>query len=64
MNDLIDICKISGEVSLDGENIYQRGIDVVQLRQRVGMVFQKAQSVPDVDLGQRRLRPATARHQT
>ena len=46
MNDLIDSCKISGEVSLDGENIYQRGIDVVQLRQRVGMVFQKPNPFP------------------
>ena len=46
MNDLIDGCKISGEVSLDGENIYQRGIDVVQLRQRVGMVFQKPNPFP------------------
>ena len=46
MNDLIDSCKISGEVSLDGENIYQRGVDVVQLRQRVGMVFQKPNPFP------------------
>ena len=46
MNDLIDGCKITGEVSLDGENIYQRGIDVVQLRQRVGMVFQKPNPFP------------------
>ena len=46
MNDLIDGCKTSGDVSLDGENIYQRGIDVVQLRQRVGMVFQKPNPFP------------------
>lgn len=46
MNDLIDACKVNGEVSLDGENIYQRGIDVVQLRQRVGMVFQKPNPFP------------------
>ncbi len=46
MNDLIDGCKTSGEVTLDGENIYQRGIDVVQLRQRVGMVFQKPNPFP------------------
>ena len=46
MNDLIDGCKITGEVELDGENIYQRGIDVVQLRQRVGMVFQKPNPFP------------------
>lgn len=46
MNDLIDSCKIQGEVSLDGENIYARGVDVVQLRQRVGMVFQKPNPFP------------------
>ena len=46
MNDLIDSCKISGEVELDGENIHQRGVDVVQLRQRVGMVFQKPNPFP------------------
>ncbi len=46
MNDLIESCKITGEVSLDGENIYQRGVDVVQLRQRVGMVFQKPNPFP------------------
>ena len=46
MNDLIDSCKISGQVSLDGENIYARGVDVVQLRQRVGMVFQKPNPFP------------------
>jgi phosphate transport system ATP-binding protein len=46
MNDLIEGCKITGEVSLDGENIYSRGIDVVNLRQRVGMVFQKPNPFP------------------
>ena len=46
MNDLIESCKITGEVSLDGENIYGRGVDVVQLRQRVGMVFQKPNPFP------------------
>ena len=46
MNDLIDGCKITGEVTLDGENLYQRGVDVVQLRQRVGMVFQKPNPFP------------------
>jgi len=46
MNDLIDSCRISGDVSLDGENIYARGVDVVQLRQRVGMVFQKPNPFP------------------
>jgi len=40
MNDLIPSCRITGEVILDGENIYG-GIDVSELRTRVGMVFQK-----------------------
>ncbi len=46
MNDLIDNCKIAGDIQLDGENIYARGVDVVQLRQRVGMVFQKPNPFP------------------
>ena len=46
MNDLIESCVISGEITLEGENIYQRGVDVVQLRQRVGMVFQKPNPFP------------------
>ena len=46
MNDLIDNCKIVGDITLDGENIYARGVDVVQLRQRVGMVFQKPNPFP------------------
>lgn len=46
MNDLIEGVKIQGEVLLDGENIYQRGVDVVDLRQRVGMVFQKPNPFP------------------
>jgi phosphate transport system ATP-binding protein len=46
MNDLIDGCKVDGEVSLEGQNIYARGIDVVKLRQRVGMVFQKPNPFP------------------
>ncbi len=46
MNDLIDNCRVVGEVNLDGESIYARGVDVVQLRQRVGMVFQKPNPFP------------------
>ncbi|MBV9867917.1 MAG: phosphate ABC transporter ATP-binding protein [Abitibacteriaceae bacterium] len=46
MNDLIDNVKIKGDVTLDGENIYARGVDVVALRQRVGMVFQKPNPFP------------------
>jgi len=40
MNDLIPICRITGEVLLDGENIYG-ALDAADLRRRVGMVFQK-----------------------
>ena len=46
MNDLIEGCKISGAVTLDAENLYARGVDVVELRQRVGMVFQKPNPFP------------------
>jgi len=46
MNDLIENVRIEGEVLLDGENIYQRGVDVVDLRQNVGMVFQKPNPFP------------------
>ncbi len=46
MNDLIDICRIEGEVLLHGENIYRPGIDVPELRRRVGMVFQKPNPFP------------------
>jgi len=41
MNDLIESVSITGEVLLDGQNLYAKGVDVVSLRQRVGMVFQK-----------------------
>lgn len=46
MNDLIDSVKIEGEVLLDGENIYHPDIDVVNLRKRVGMVFQRPNPFP------------------
>jgi phosphate transport system ATP-binding protein len=42
MNDLIDNVKIEGEVIIDGLNIYNKDIDVVNLRKRVGMIFQKS----------------------
>ena len=38
MNDTIDICRVSGQINLDGENIYDPAIDVVELRARVGGV--------------------------
>lgn len=40
MNDLVDDCKIEGLVTIEGEDIYKRNVDVVELRRRVGMVFQ------------------------
>ena len=46
MNDTIDICRIEGEIALDGYNIYAPDVDVVPLRARVGMVFQKPNPFP------------------
>ena len=46
MNDLVEGCRIEGNVFLDGEDIYARGMDVNQLRKRVGMVFQKPNPFP------------------
>lgn len=46
MNDLIDGVKIEGEVLLDGEDIYHPDVDVVNLRKRVGMVFQRPNPFP------------------
>ncbi|HEX2140045.1 MAG TPA: phosphate ABC transporter ATP-binding protein, partial [Woeseiaceae bacterium] len=46
MNDLIDGTRTEGEILLDGQDIYGRGIDVPRLRQAVGMVFQKPNPFP------------------
>jgi phosphate transport system ATP-binding protein len=46
MNDTIDGCRISGEITLDDVNIYAKNIDVVPLRAQVGMVFQKPNPFP------------------
>ncbi|NIY75653.1 phosphate ABC transporter ATP-binding protein [Thalassospira sp. HF15] len=46
MNDTIDGVTIKGEVTLDGRDIYDKRIDVVQLRARIGMVFQKPNPFP------------------
>jgi phosphate transport system ATP-binding protein len=46
MNDLIDSCRIEGAINLQGENIYRRGVDVAELRRRIGMVFQKPNPFP------------------
>ncbi len=46
MNDLVDDCRIEGELLLDNDNIYSKGVDVSALRRRVGMVFQKPNPFP------------------
>ncbi|MEX6500780.1 phosphate ABC transporter ATP-binding protein PstB [Pseudomonas zhanjiangensis] len=46
MNDLVDGCRVDGEINLDGRNIYRKGEDVAELRRRVGMVFQKPNPFP------------------
>jgi phosphate transport system ATP-binding protein len=46
MNDTIDICRVAGKITLDEEDIYDPSIDVVELRARVGMVFQKPNPFP------------------
>lgn len=46
MNDIIDKCHIDGKILLDGKNVYQKKHDVVELRKRVGMVFQKPNPFP------------------
>ena len=46
MNDLVDDCVINGSLRLDGDNIYEKSIDVADLRRRVGMVFQKPNPFP------------------
>ncbi len=46
MNDLIDNVSISGEVRIGSQNIYARDVDPIELRKRVGMVFQKSNPFP------------------
>jgi len=46
MNDLVDGCRIEGEILLDDQNIYARSVEVSSLRRRVGMVFQKPNPFP------------------
>lgn len=46
MNDTIDICRVKGDIYIDGENIYDPAVDPVQLRAKVGMVFQKPNPFP------------------
>jgi phosphate transport system ATP-binding protein len=46
MNDTIPGCKVTGDILVDGKDIYDAGLDVVQLRAKVGMVFQKPNPFP------------------
>ena len=46
MNDTIDICRVTGDIMIDGEDIYDAKVDPVQLRAKVGMVFQKPNPFP------------------
>lgn len=46
MNDLIDTVKIEGDMKLSGDSIFDRSVDVIELRKRMGMVFQKPNPFP------------------
>jgi len=46
MNDLIQTCKVSGEVLYEDKNVYDKNFDVIELRSKVGMVFQKPNPFP------------------
>ena len=46
MNDTIGICRVTGDILIEGEDIYDRRVDPVQLRAKVGMVFQKPNPFP------------------
>lgn len=46
MNDVVDGCRVTGRITLDGEDIYAPGVNVVPLRAQVGMVFQKPNPFP------------------
>ena len=46
MNDLIDSCRVTGKIFVDGKNIQKKKVDVAELRRRVGMVFQKPNPFP------------------
>ena len=46
MNDVIDICRVTGSIEIDGNEINKKEIDVVSLREKIGMVFQKPNPFP------------------
>ena len=62
MHEVIPGARVEGKVALDGEDIYGSGVDPVNVRRTIGMVFQRPEPVPhDVDLRQRRRRLQAAR---
>jgi phosphate transport system ATP-binding protein len=46
MNDLIPECRLTGRITVDGDDIYGKGVDVEEVRKRIGMVFQKPNPFP------------------
>ena len=58
MNDLIDRVRTDGQVLVDNVDVYDRRVDVVELRKRIGMIFQKSNPLSQVDLRKRRLWPS------
>ena len=46
MNDTIDVCRVTGDIRIDSKDIYDPKVDPVQLRAKVGMVFQKPNPFP------------------
>lgn len=46
MNDLVDSCRVNGQIIIDDENIYDRSVNITELRRKVGMVFQKPNPFP------------------
>ena len=46
MNDLVDSCRIQGQILMDGQDIYHHSVDVAELRRQIGMVFQKPNPFP------------------
>jgi phosphate transport system ATP-binding protein len=50
MHDLTPIARVTGEALLDGQNIYERGVDPVEIRRRIGMVFQKPNPFPTLSV--------------
>jgi phosphate transport system ATP-binding protein len=61
MNDLVPAARVEGEVLFHGQNLYDPEVDPVEVRRRIGMVFQKPNPFPKSHLRQHRLRPAHQR---